>query len=212
MTTNKSVNADDEFLKKLETLHFYEERKYCKNVQDYWSKVTPLFASDVSKIGLHKYISGRINCLNLHNVDPYDVLLESIIRGIEYITKHQEPIENPKAWLRVTASNVLLEKVKEIKRYYQWSDDLDRIDFDNDREDRESFSEHPGRALQAFRSLSKPEQRIIIYRLFQNKKYSEINELVLYRGYSQSAIRQQYCRAIKNLRKIFKQLVPDSLL
>jgi DNA-directed RNA polymerase specialized sigma24 family protein len=205
------MNGNENLLRKLENIYLCEERKYCKNVQDYWSKVTPLFASDVSKISLYKYISGRINRLNLHNVDPCDVLLESIIRGIEYITKHQKPIENPEAWLRFTASNVLLEKVKEIKRYYQWSDDLDRIDFDNDREDRESFSEHPGKALQAFRSLSKPEQQIITYRLFQNKKYSEINDIDSYKEYSQITIRQQYHRAIKNLRKIFKQLVPDSL-
>jgi RNA polymerase sigma factor (sigma-70 family) len=206
------MNADENLLEKLGTIHSHEVHKYCSNIQDYWNKVTPLFAKDVSKIDLHKYISGQINRLNLHNVDPDEVLLESIIRGIDYITKHQKQIEHPRAWLRVTASNVLLEKVREIKRYYQWSDDLDRIDFDNEREDTEFFNEHPERALQAFHSLSKSEQQIITYRLFQDKKYSEINELASYREYSQIIIRQKYHRAIKNLRKIFKQLVHDSLM
>jgi RNA polymerase sigma factor (sigma-70 family) len=204
-------NSDDEFLRQqLEKM--MADSRYSKNCQDYWNRIALLFNGDVSKLALYKYIGGRINKLNLHNIDPRDVLVESIIRGIEYINKHQKPIDNPTAWLRVTATNILLEKVKEIKRCYQWSDDLDRIDFSGEREDIESFSENPSEALQAFRSLSESEQRIIIYRLFHHKKYSEINEITCYRQYSEVAIRKQYSRAIQNLRKAFKQIVPDFLL
>jgi RNA polymerase sigma factor (sigma-70 family) len=183
-----------------------------KIYQDFWDKVAMLYDGNVSKHALYKYITARINKLNLHNIDSNDVLTESILRGIDYITKYQKPIDNPTAWLRVTASNMLLEKVREIKRWYQWDENLDNVDLDRDSEDIDYLSENPSEAVQAFRSLSKSEQRIIIYRIFHHKKYSEIVELAYYRQYSESAVRKQYSRAITNLRKKFKELVPDFLL
>jgi RNA polymerase sigma factor (sigma-70 family) len=210
MVSNEFFNEND-FTKRLESISLHTRRVYCRNVEDYWNKITPLFASDISKDSLYKYIYRETNRLNLYNVHPYDILLEAIVRGIEYITNYEKSIENPKAWLRVTSHNIILEHVKAIKGCYQWSDELtDRLDFTNNEEEKESFNEHPARAWQAFRSLSKPEKRIIIYKLFQNKSYSEINQLASYKNYSQVAIRQQYCRAVKNLRKSFKQLDPDS--
>jgi RNA polymerase sigma factor (sigma-70 family) len=208
--SNRSTNGDNpgnssEFTKSLESIRLH---RCFPQVQIFLNETKLLFENDVTNEAIYIYLSREINRLHLYNVHPYDVLLEGIERGVKYIIINEKPINIPKAWLRKTTQNILLEYVRAIKGCFQMSDEIaNKLDCSDSEQEEASFDENPTLAWQAFRSLSKPEQRIIIYKLFQNKNYSEICELASYQNHTQTALRAQYSRAIKKLRKNFKQLV-----
>jgi DNA-directed RNA polymerase specialized sigma24 family protein len=187
--------------------------KYCLLAQDFLSKSTVLFEDEsISGKSLHKYVAMRIRALNLYGFEVNDILLEAIIRGLAMITNHREPINNPPAWLRVTANHILLEEVRKIKGHYQLSDELlERIDFSYSETGVPS-NDNFARAVEAFRGLSESDRRIIMYKLLQGKNYREINQLSTYVHCSEAALRQKYTRAVKNLRANFCKLSLSALL
>lgn len=184
--------------------HNLNSRQYCPYVEEFLKDLEPIFARGLAKDTLYKFTKARIVELNLYNIDPYDVFLEGITRGIALITNRRELIKNPKAWLRRTIGHILCEEARKIKKVHQLSEDGFEIVGGEENED--SFSEHPAKAWQAFRSLSKSEKRIIIYKLFQGRSYEEISQFTHYKDQNLAALRKQYSRAIKNLRHKFQEL------
>jgi RNA polymerase sigma factor (sigma-70 family) len=181
-----------------------DREDYPANLQSYWDKVIPLFTDVSSSHSLYAFISKRLRASNLHGIDSYDIFLEAIIRGIEYVIDHGQQIENPKAWLRVTCSQIILESIRGAKGTFKWSNEIaNRINLSSNDKEIESLNKDPARAWQAFRSLSKPERQIITYVVFQNKSFSEISGL---KHLSPLAVHRQYYHAIRKLREIFKQL------
>jgi RNA polymerase sigma factor (sigma-70 family) len=187
-------------------------QKYNTYAQEFLKKMELLCSNNLHGDSVYKFISNRIKDLNLHNTDFRDVISEAAIRGLDYINKNGKPIQNPKAWIRVTSSNILLEEFRKAKKNCSLSNEiLETHDFSSDfdsfnNEDGEPLSENPTKALAAFHRLSKPERRIIVYKLFQGKSYREINNLSVYQQSTEAALRKQYSRAIKNLRQIFNGL------
>jgi RNA polymerase sigma factor (sigma-70 family) len=188
------------------------KQKYNSHTREFLIKVEVLCSNNLHGESIYKFISNRIKELNLHGTDFRDVISEATVRGIEYITRTGNSIQNPKAWMRVTTGNILLEEVRKITRSYQLSDDFlavydSSVEFDYfNEEEGESLGENPTRALRAFHHLSRSERRIIIYKLFQGKSYREISNISAYQNDKEVAIRQQYSRAIKKLRASFNEL------
>jgi RNA polymerase sigma factor (sigma-70 family) len=160
-----------------------------------------------SGVSLTKFTVSRIKALNLPHLDPHDVFMMAVFRGLEFTIGHSKTIKNPAAWLRVTIKNILLEEVRKSKGHNQLSDEmLEKIDF-SDEKNQVSFGEYFAEATKAFRDLSKTEQRIILYKLIRGKSYREISQLMIYHGYTEAALRQQYSRAVRNLRENFLKLL-----
>jgi DNA-directed RNA polymerase specialized sigma24 family protein len=177
---------------------------YGDHARDFLSKVESLCSNNIEGDSLYKYISNRIKDLRLNNIDYRDIISEATVRGLDYISKTQKAIQNPKAWIRVTVSNILLEEVRKAHKSLSIADDFDFINLDSPV-DIGSLSENPTKALMAFHSLSNSERRIITYKLFQGKSYDEIGSLSVYQDFSADALRKQYSRAIKNLRLAFNR-------
>jgi RNA polymerase sigma factor (sigma-70 family) len=175
--------------------------------KDFLNEASLIFHYNIHDDTLLKYIKFGIKRLNLYNIEVYDVLTEAIIRGVSYINKNQKAIENPRAWLRITASHILLEKVREIKHHYQLDDEFLQIlsSVDNDPEELS----RDNRLFRALSSLPEKEKTIITLRIFHNKSYAEISKLPSYQGYRESVIRKSYSRAIKKLKHNFSQLSHD---
>jgi DNA-directed RNA polymerase specialized sigma24 family protein len=184
--------------------------KYSKNCREFLHACSQLFHYDKnSSDALYKYVILQIKLWNLHNVDASDVLTEAVIRGVHLITQKSEPIDNPRAWLRVAATNILKEEARAISRVYQLNDiDLDRYEYSFSQiEERPDWLENSStKALKAFQSLSKSDKRIIAYRLIGKMRYCEIQRLSAYENVDVHALRKQYSRAIKRLKDAFFEI------
>lgn len=63
------------------------------------------------------------------HIDIYEVIIEGVKRGIEWIDKNEKAIEFPEAWLRITCLNILRDKVKDIVKTERKSEQLLNNDF-----------------------------------------------------------------------------------
>jgi RNA polymerase sigma factor (sigma-70 family) len=185
----------------------YSNADYSENCQNFLNASSELFHSDkMPSDALYKYVLRQMTLWNLHNVDASDVLTEAVIRGIAKITQKLEPIDNPRAWLRITAVNILREEAKAISRENQLTDkDLDKYEI-SEPEYKDVLNESLEKAWKAFQSLSKSDKRIIAYRLIQKMRYCEIQRLSAYENVEVATLRQQYSRAIKHLKTAFMNL------
>jgi RNA polymerase sigma factor (sigma-70 family) len=155
---------------------------------------------------LYKYVLLQITLWNLHNVDASDILTEAVIRGVAKITQSFEPINNPRAWLRITATNILREEARNTGRVHQLTDvNLDKYKI-SEPEYKDVLNESLEKAWKAFQSLSKSDKRIIAYRLIQKMRYCEIQRLSAYENVEITTLRKQYSRAIEHLKTAFMNL------
>jgi DNA-directed RNA polymerase specialized sigma24 family protein len=185
----------------------FSNADYSENCQNFLNACSELSHSDkIPSDALYGYILCQIKLWNLYNVDISDVFTEATIRGVVKITQKLEPIDNPRAWLRITAVNILREEARAISQENQLTDkDLDKYEI-SQPEYKDTLNEAPEKALKAFQSLSKSDKRIIAYRLIQKMRYCEIQRLSAYENVEIATLRKQYSRAIKHLKAAFKHL------
>jgi DNA-directed RNA polymerase specialized sigma24 family protein len=129
-----------------------------------------------------------------------------VIRGVAKITQSFEPINNPRAWLRITATNIFREEARNTGRVHQLTDvNLDKYKI-SEPEYKDVLNESLEKAWKAFQSLSKSDKRIIAYRLIQKMRYCEIQRLSAYENVEITTLRKQYSRAIEHLKTAFMNL------
>jgi DNA-directed RNA polymerase specialized sigma24 family protein len=138
-----------------------------------------------------------------------EVLSEVYIRGHRLIHDQCTTIDNPSAWVRKTAHNV----IREWSRKGQHSIPLDYEVID-DREENLSYrlalEEEVAILYKVRQSLTKEEQRLLTLRIDKNLSWREIAGIYAEEGnpITESALRQQKTRILKHLRRIYHALRP----
>jgi RNA polymerase sigma factor (sigma-70 family) len=151
-----------------------------------------------------------------HRYSVSDIIHETYCRAYRACQKKQH-IENPKAWIRATAHNVVREhKRSELKNipfepafFETISDSVQNDYFQEDFQAIQS-------ALAKCLSLLDAEQKLIFnLRIFRQRSWDEVCEQLVREGYKErkvNTLRKSYERLLKRLRKeIHNQLPADSL-
>lgn len=161
-----------------------------------------------------RFLAHYIHKWHIKSVDPFDVLLEGILRGLRVIEQTGKSIEKPEAWLRGTCLNILKDKVKYSKKNEQLVHDLAvwHSAHSSRSEDplvQSELLEQLETLQEAYQQLPILDREIIHLRFFSGKTYKQIQrtyELLNGQLIQEATLRKREARALKRLEKIFLKL------
>ncbi|MBW4440688.1 MAG: sigma-70 family RNA polymerase sigma factor [Plectolyngbya sp. WJT66-NPBG17] len=146
-------------------------------------------------------------------VEPAEILIEAYLRALR-ATHEEIKIENPKAWLRSTAYNIVRERSRKEKK--EFPTDPQALVLDSACEPGNHCEANCDRNLailwQAFKQLRAAEPEIaelIDLQILQQMSWSEIQQHFRNQGRKTptiEALRQRVSRAKKKLRQLFHKL------
>lgn len=160
------------------------------------------------------FIRRYIKKWRLGNVNPFDILLDAVGRGLEYIRKNEKPIETPEAWLRVTCLNILRDRVKQTiheEKLFQDMGVIGSISFSQTPLDSSEFFEKLEVLQQALERLPESDRSLIKQRFYQGKTYKQVRETLKRESEEEKIIplatlRKRESRALQKLKKIFMKM------
>lgn len=150
---------------------------------------------------------------HLQSIDPYDVLIEGILRGLQAIESGRS-IEKPEAWLRQTTLNILKDKVKhsikdeQLEKALVGSQPIQSRYSDNPLAEAELL-EQLEILEKAFQKLPILDRDIIYQRFYLGKTYKQIqstSESLNGQIIQEATLRKREARALKKLKRIFLKL------
>ena len=160
-----------------------------------------------------KHIRRYLFKYNLDQSLISDVLHEVYIR----FTRNKKPIDNPQAWVKVVALNVIREMKREQQRIAP--DDIDddhsplhQLALDSEHEVDEVFiKDHPidfysDELSKAWESLSQDQRLILTMRILEDKSWKQVSlalSLLAAKPVSESTARQKGNRALAALKQQF---------
>lgn len=158
------------------------------------------------------FIYRNLKLLQLRGVEPYEVLHEVWLCGIQTI-KAGRTINNPKAWIRTVAYRIIIKEVRRLKPEKIASVSFDTIEpyalveINASSNDNESEDCHQ-LIRQSICELDQEDQRLIILRFFQKLSWEEIREVLISEGIgvaNVAALRKRGQRALERLRNKYHQ-------
>ncbi len=156
---------------------------------------------------LLNFLQGRGHQLKLRSVDPYELLSDATMRGLNYIETHKQGIQNVHAWLRRVCLYILADMVKAEKRdRYLHAKNSVFLETDNPFMSIES-EEEKHFLKNALTQLSDADQELLDLRYFQNQTYKGIQQLLAGRGTNIKlpTLRKRGARALERLRTVLKE-------
>lgn len=173
-----------------------------------------LLPNHPSGTALLNFIRYHLTVWHMDDVDPQDILADAVYQGLVFIQNRNQPIENPKAWLRVTCLNLLKKQVRKTVNHGKLCRHL---------KESSSLTENPLAAIErsewldqfheAVTQLPPEEQDLIRFRLFEDKTYEQIYYWLESRDGKAPdipTIRKRYSRALNRLKSVFPKLNQDS--
>jgi RNA polymerase sigma factor (sigma-70 family) len=162
---------------------------------------------------LLKFIAHYINKWRIRTLDPYDVLIEGIYRGLQTIEEKGTPIEKAEAWLRGACLNILRDEVKHCEKSGKLTKEMKighavRTHSANPLVAAELL-EQVEFLQQAYERLSSSDQDIIYQRFYLGKTYKQVQaiyERLNGQKVESSTLRKRESRALERLKKIFLDL------
>lgn len=162
--------------------------------------------SGISMLAFIKRSLKQFNLLNSYDAD--EILSDAFMRGIERI-KRGERIENPLAWIRVTAFNIIRERSRSNRRFSQLEESwLDCLDNGNAAAFDEFFQQCEW-VRTAFAMLNSDDRELLMLKICDNLSWKNIVEQYHERGFvdiSEATLRKRKERILKKLRKIYHSL------
>lgn len=159
------------------------------------------------------YIRRTARQLALNDLDVREVISEATVRGAKYISKHEEEIRNPQAWLRRVCTHIMYDMVKDEVRTRQLKE-KNELDTHVPDSSSEIESEETRKALAvAFSKLSDQDREILGLRFYRGCQYKDIQKIYFEKTGIEvkvPTLRQREFRALKRLREIFQADYPQS--
>jgi RNA polymerase sigma factor (sigma-70 family) len=151
---------------------------------------------------------------HIHSTDPEDILTEAVYQGLKWIQTYQKPIDNPKAWLRVTCLNLMKNQMRATVRDEKLVTALKEQSYETESPllTAERF-EWMDQFYKAIDQLSPEEREVVQFRLIDLKTYEQIYHWLESRdGQAPDipTIRKRYSRAVNRLKKIFPKVCQES--
>lgn len=145
-----------------------------------------------------------------------DIFVEAYLRGVRYIRQQHLPIDQPKAWMRRTAYNIIRECKRDRLRYSTAAFDelmeqgaipLPCIDADPGL-DETPMHHSLQRVMLAFQSLSRTDQDLITWKTVDDLSWEQIQARLAAQGVAVSmvALRKRGQRALERLRQAYHAL------
>ena len=157
---------------------------------------------------LLNYLQRIAKQLNIKDFDVSELIGEATMRGLAFIDKREEAIEEPQAWLRKVCTFILYDMVKDEKKNRELKakniyllevpDSFSKIESDDQRIALDK----------AFKRLSKEDREILGLRFYQGKQYKDIQRLYLNKTSTLikvPTLRKRESRALKRLREFFEE-------
>jgi DNA-directed RNA polymerase specialized sigma24 family protein len=142
-----------------------------------------------------------------------DIFVEAYLRGVRYIRLQHRPIDQPKAWMRRTAYNIIRECKRDRLRYSNAAlDDLMEqgvIPLPADPDLDETPINHSQQLVMlAFQSLSRTDQDLITWKIVDDLSWEQIRARLAAQGVAVSmvALRKRGQRALERLRQTYHAL------
>lgn len=158
-------------------------------------------------------------CLMQYNLatrlEACDILNEAYIRGKEFISSGKT-IRNPHSWLKSTSLNIIREMSRKQKKEQPISTELaDSSPVTDSLITPEDINHRWEELLSTFQRFSHidPDGARLLNLKAQGLSWKEIHERITQEDgevKSESALRQQACRAKKHLRKIYHSTTTDA--
>jgi DNA-directed RNA polymerase specialized sigma24 family protein len=150
---------------------------------------------------------------HLSDIDPRDILAEAVYQGLKSIQINQQPIEIPKAWLRVTCINLMRKQVRVSVQHNQISTTLKEQSHETESPltivERLEWLD---KLDEAIKHLAPNEQELVQLRLIEDKTYEQIRYWLTVRdGQAPEipALRKRYSRALNSLKHVFSTVYQD---
>jgi DNA-directed RNA polymerase specialized sigma24 family protein len=162
---------------------------------------------------LLKFIEHYINKWRIITLDPYDVLIEAIYRGMQTIEEKGKPIKKSEAWLRGACLNILRDEVKHCEKSGKLTQEMKighavRTHSANPLVTAELLDQVEF-LQQAYERLSSSDQDIIYQRFYLGKTYKQVQATYVRMNgqiIEASTLRKRESRALERLKAIFLDL------
>ncbi len=145
-------------------------------------------------------------------ITEVDIFVEAYLRGVRYTQQHQEPIHQPKAWMRRTAYNIIRECKRDRQRYSAAAfDELmaqpPAIDSaPPPAVDEEALHTALTSVLTALGSLSPDDRDLIRWKVIEGLTWKQVQAQLIARGdepISHATLRKRGQRALERLRQAY---------
>lgn len=187
---------------------------YCKDLTQvqvlkaqFLEEVSAILApSNVQGKSFLNYLQRIGKQLNICNLDPYELISDSVMRGLAYIDDTSKGIENTQAWLRKVCAHIMYDMVKDEKRYRLLKGKNKDLSKSADPFTEVETREQKQILREVMPSLSQEDQEIIFLRFNRGFSYKEIQQHYLDLAdisIEIPALRKRESRAIRRLRKKF---------
>ena len=149
----------------------------------------------------------------ISSISPYDVLYESLIRGLDYIFCKGKSIHNPSGWVYRLVPRVIGDHVRREQRERQLKERLlsNIEEYSSNQIEDDPFNEHSAerykKVRKSFDQLKDIDKEIVYLHVILGKSYKEIKEHIIeihQSDYSLDALRQRVSRALKKMRKVLQ--------
>jgi RNA polymerase sigma factor (sigma-70 family) len=168
-----------------------------------------------SGISMLAFIKRSLKQFNL--VDSYsahEILSDAFMRGVERI-KRGESIENPLAWIRVTAFNIIRECSRSNRRFSPLEESwFECVDTGN-AATFDEFLQQCEWLKAAFAMLNSDDRELLMLKICENLSWKNIVEQYHKRGFvdiSEATLRKRKERTLKRLRKIYHSLELQNII
>jgi RNA polymerase sigma factor (sigma-70 family) len=173
-----------------------------------------LLPNDSQGTAFLRFLRHYINKWHIKFVDPFDVLLEGIERGLVFIEQTNQPITKAEAWLRQTCLNILKDKIKQSikdEKLVQNSIVFHSVHTSHTENPlvKAELLEQIETLQKAFQQLPSSDQDILRLRFYGEKTYQQIQKT--YESLDGqiihiTALRKRESRALRRLKKLFVKL------
>lgn len=159
-----------------------------------------------SGISMLAFIKRNLKQYNLNDCYTADeILSDAFMRGVERIQRG-EGIENPLAWMRATALNIIRERSRSNIRMLPLEESwLELLDDAAVEIDEEEFAKECQWVKTALSMLNPDEQELLRLKVYDNLSWREIAERHHNQGFvdvSETTLRKRKERILKRLRKL----------
>lgn len=194
MTTS---NSEIEYKKKL-------KNDFCREVSNHIS------SDNFKGTSLYSFIRNQSNNWHISHIDPNDIIIEGVKRGIEYIEKTGKAIEKPESWLRKVCMNVLKDAVEQVIKEEKKIEGQKALlrEMDHASESQPDLVDYLEFIDEALSSLSKNDRLLLRMRFLQGKSYEQIRDIYEEKGeiVTVPTLRKRESRAVQRLRKNFRRI------
>lgn len=155
------------------------------------------------------FIKRRLDQFHLSNdYTSTWVLNEAYMRGIKLL-ETGTTIENPLAWVRSTAYNIIREQSREHRKFLPLQEGMVECQISHNQITHEEIEEEFKKVTLAFEMLDKEDQEILRLKIIENLSWKEIRIHFISQGkndLSEATLRKRKERALKCLRTKYHAL------